>query len=85
MRYLYETLCRCTPAFVLSSKLFMICGHDPLFVRPFFATEGECGDVESLAKVDWITHNRLACLVVSFQALKDGGSSILGPHNVAEF
>ena len=85
MRYLYETLCRFAPALECSRKLFMLSRHDPLFVRPFLAAECECSDVESLARVYWVTHSCLACLAIKLHDLKDSGSSLPGPHNVTAF
>lgn len=84
-KYLHETLCRFSPALEQSSELFMISRYDPFFVRPLFVAEGECGDVESLAKVDWVADSCFACFAVSLHDFENSGSSLPGPHNVTEF
>lgn len=58
--YLHEALCRFSPALERRSELFMLSRYDPFFVRPLFVTEGEYGDVESLAEVDWVAHSCFA-------------------------
>lgn len=47
----------------------MVGRHDPLFVRPLFVTEIECGDVEALAKVDWVTDSCPAYVIVSLNEI----------------
>lgn len=61
MRYLQETLSGFAPALEQSSKLLMLSRHDPVFMRPLFVAEVECGDVETLAEVDGVADSCPAC------------------------